>query len=291
MSSMGELKAHLNAVKQTRQITNAMYLLSTSRMKKAMQNIDFNLAYLNKLRVTIKDILSKAKHNDIHNHFIEQQSEGQTLFIAISSDKGLCGGFNSDVAELTAEKMSEKNDPLLFSVGSIGTSLLSAKGLHPAYSKDSMLKVPTLDTAAEVARAIIELYRTHEVNEAFVVYTQYENAAVQKPVCRRLLPLLRRDFTDLEYEYKYTAYPIYEPDVSAVFENLVSHYVTGFMYDVFMQSAASENCARMGAMQSATENADGMIEELSAQINAERQLAITNEITEISAATDVEGAV
>lgn len=291
MSSMGELKAHLNAVKQTRQITNAMYLLSTSRMKKAMQNIDFNLAYLNKLRVTIKDILSKAKHNDIHNRFIEQQGEGQTLFIAVSSDKGLCGGFNSAVAELTAKKMSEREEPLLFSVGSIGTSLLSAKGLHPTYSKNSMLRVPTLDAAEAVASAIIELYRKHEVNEAFVVYTQYESSAVQKPVCRRLLPLLRRDFTDLEYEYKYTAYPIYEPNVSAVFENLVSHYVTGFMYDVFMQSTASENCARMSAMQSATENADGMIAELSAKINAERQLAITNEITEISAAAEIEGAV
>ena len=291
MSSMGELKTHLNAVKQTRQITNAMYLLSTSRMKKAMQNIDFNLAYLNKLRATIKDIISKAKHNDVHNQFIEKQPDGVTLFISVTSDKGLCGNFNSGVTELVGEKMSQKKEPLLFSIGSVGTSQLALKGFNPTYKKQNILQQPKLETSMEVASAIIELYKEHEVNEAFVVYTEYESASVQRPVCRRLLPLLRRDFANIEYECKYTAYPIYEPSEATVFENLVLHYVTGFMYDVFMQSAASENCARMEAMQNATENADGMIAELSAQINAERQLAITNEITEISAAANIPGSV
>ena len=100
------------------------------------------------------------------------------------------------------------------------------------------------------------------------------------------MPLLRRDYTDVNYEYNYQAQAIYEPSIEKVFEHLVYQYITGFMYDVFMQSSASENIARMTAMQNATRNADEMTAALSAQLNAARQLQITNEITEIAAACE-----
>ena len=106
-----------------------------------------------------------------------------------------------------------------------------------------------------------------------------------------MLPLLRRDFDDVEYENKYTADVLYEPDLQTVFDRMVPQYIIGMMYDIMMQSAASENAARMTAMQNATNNADEMIAKLSAQINAARQLIITNEITEIAAASDIKGAV
>ena len=168
-----------------------------------------------------------------------------------------------------------------------GSYIFSSRGITPDYTWQDVLRHPTLSMASQIADTIIELYKEHEINEAFVVYTEYVSASLQKAVCRRLLPLLRRDFLDIEYEYKYTAQPIYEPSIKSVFENLVTHYVTGFMYDVFMQSAASENTARMNAMQSATKNADEMISDLSRQVNAVRQLTVTNEITEIAAGTQL----
>lgn len=291
MSSMSELKNRLHAIKQTRQITGAMYLLSTSRAKKAMQNIDYNIAYLHKLRATMKDILSKAKHNDMHNRFIELPGEGVNLYIAITSDKGLCGSYNSDIVEKTHAELLKENDYVLLSIGSVGTTMFENLGINPDYSWCDILSKPTLSMATRIAETIIELYTSHEVDEAFIVYTEYNKNGTLTPVCKRILPLLRRDFLDIEYDFKYNAYPIYEPSINEVFERLVPSYIASYMYDAFMQSAASENSARMKSMQSATDNADEMIDKLTKKINAERQLAITNEILEISAATDIKGAV
>ena len=138
---------------------------------------------------------------------------------------------------------------------------------------------------------LFELYDDCSVSEVYVVYTEYVNSAVQRPVCKRILPLLRRDFGDVEYENKYSAEVLYEPDIQTVFDQMVPQYIIGVIYDIMMQSAASENAARMTAMQNATKNADKMIAELTGQINAARQLAITNEITEIAAASQTQGAV
>ena len=128
---------------------------------------------------------------------------------------------------------------------------------------------------------------TDDYHEVYIVYTEYVNSNVQTPKCVRLLPLIESDFDDIEQEDSHPTQMIYEPSVEAVFEHLVWQYVVGFMYDVFMQSAASENIARMTAMQNATRNADEMIKELAVELNSARQLQITNEITEISAAAEM----
>ena len=291
MSSMSELRQRLHAIEQTRQITNAMYLLSTSRMKKAMQNIDYNLYYMRRLRATVKDILSKTKHSELHNRFIEQQFEGNRLYIVVTADKGMCGEYNSDIVNLAMEKIKDDTDPIIASLGSVGNDMFIKAGIEPDFMWYDVLQHPSIHTSEIIANTLIELYIKHSVNEAYVIYTEYESSAVQRAVCKRLLPLLRRDFLDLDYEYNYKAQMIFEPTVDEFFLKMVPQYVTGFMYDVFMQSAASENAARMAAMQSATENADKMIVSLSAEINAVRQLAITNEIIEIAAASETPGAV
>lgn len=290
MSSANEIKQHLKAVEQTRQITNAMYLLSTSRMKKAMQHVDFNLFYLQRLRATMKDILSKTKNNDLTNRFIEDNGKGSAVFVVITSDKGLCGGYNSAVVKLAMEKLSQyDNYPVVISLGITGDKMLRDKGITPVYSWYGASQHPTLNLANQVAEKLIGLYLTDDFHEVYVVYTEFHSAAVQEPKCERLLPLLRRDFLDIEREGNKTAEMIFEPSIDVVFDQLVYQYVTGFMFDVFMQSAASENIARMNAMQSATRNADDMIKHLSTELNAARQLQITNEITEISAAVEMGG--
>ena len=289
--TMSEIKARLDAVKQTRQITNAMYLLSASLTKKAMQNIDFNLRYMNKLRLTMKDILSKTNYSEIENRYITEQTDGVTLFVVISADKRLCGSYNTDVIDLATKEMKKHESVVLASLGSVGNEMFRAKGIEPDYFWSDVMHHPTLYFASSIEKMILSLYNKHKVKEAYVVYTNYVSGSVRKPVCQRLLPLLTADFLDLEDEYKYTATPIYEPSAEAAFDSIVPQYVTGFMYDVFMQSVSSENAARMEAMQNATDNADEMIKELSTEINAVRQLNITNEIIEISAGSDIVGSV
>lgn len=291
MENISELKQHLRAIEQTRQISNAMYLLSTSRMKKSMQNIDYNLLYLKRLRSTIKDIISKTKHNMLSDPFLELTEGGRALFFVISSDKGLCGGYNSDVVNLAMEKMREYPDTVVYSLGLKGTEMFVNHGITPEHSWYGASQRPSLHLARELGNNIVDLYDDCAVSEVYIVYTEYVNSAVQKPVCKRVLPILRRDFDDVEYENKYTADVLYEPDLQTVFDRMAPQYIIGMMYDVMMQSAASENAARMTAMQNATENADKMIAKLSEQINSVRQLIITNEITEIAAASNVQGAV
>ena len=291
MENISELKQHLNAIEQTRQISNAMYLLSISRMKQSMQNIDYNLAYMRKLRATIKDIISKTKHNSLTDPFIELTEGGKALFFVITSDKGLCGGYNSAVFNLAMEKMRGYEKPVVYSYGHKGTEMFLNRGITPDDSMYGASQKPSLYSARALGERIVELYDDCAVSEVYIVYTEYVNSAVQRPVCKRVLPLLRRDFDDVEYENKYTADVLYEPDLQTVFDRMVPQYIIGMMYDIMMQSAASENAARMTAMQNATKNADEMIGKLSAQINAARQLMITNEITEIAAATDIKGAV
>ncbi len=293
MSTTNEIKQHLKAVEQTRQITNAMYLLSTSRMKKAMQHVDFNLFYLKRLRTTIKDVLSKTKNNDLRNRYIEDNKKGTAIFVVVTSDKGLCGGYNSSVFKLAMEKLNEYKDyqdddyPIVISLGLAGDKMFREKGIVPVYSWHGASQHPTMNLASQISEKLIGLYLTDEFHEVYIVYTEFKSAGVQEPKCERILPLLRRDFIDLEREGDENAEMIFEPSIDVVFDQLVYQYVTGFMFDVFMQSAASENIARMNAMQNATRNADEMIKELSTELNAARQLQITNEISEISAASSL----
>ncbi len=291
MENISELKQHLHAVEQTRQISNAMYLLATSRMKKSMQNIEYNLTYMRRLRATIKDIVSKTKHNMLSDPFIELTEGGKALFFVITSDKGLCGGYNSAVFNLAMEKMREYSSPVVYSLGLKGTEMFVSHGITPDDNWYGASQKPSLYAARSLAEQIVELYDDCSVSEVYVVYTEYVNSALQRPVCKRILPLLRRDFGDVEYENKYSAEVLYEPDIQTVFDQMVPQYIIGVIYDIMMQSAASENAARMTAMQNATKNADKMIAELTGQINAARQLAITNEITEIAAASQTQGAV
>lgn len=291
MENISELKQHLHAIEQTRQISNAMYLLSTSRMKKSMQHIDYNLTYLRRLRATMKDIVSRTKRNMLSDPFIELTEGGRALFFVITADKGLCGAYNSAVVNLAIGKMREFEQTTLYSLGLKGTEMFLAHGIKPEDFAYSSSQHPTLYAARALGEQIVELYNDCTVSEVYFVYTRYINSAVQKPLCKRVLPILRRDFDDVTYENKYNAEVLYEPDLQTVFDEMVPQYIIGLIYDIMMQSAASENAARMTAMQSSTKNADEMIADLRKQINAVRQLAITNEITEIAAASEVQGAV
>lgn len=291
MENISELKQHLHAVEQTRQISNAMYLLSTSRMKKSMRNIEYNLTYMRRLRATMKDIISKTKRSMLSNPYIELTEGGKALFFVITSDKGLCGGYNSAVFNLAMEKIGQYGEPVVYSLGLKGTEMFLSRGITPDGSWYGASQRPSIYLARSLGEQIVELYADRTVSEVYIVYTEYVNSAVQKPVCKRVLPLLRRDFADVEYENKYSAEVLYEPDMQTVFERMAPQYVIGMIYDIIMQSSASENAARMTAMQNATKNADKMIASLTERINSVRQLVITNEITEIAAASQVQGAV
>lgn len=288
MSSIRDIKQRLSSIEQTRQITNAMYLLSTSMMRKSMQNVSYNIEYMNLLRGMMKDIIENTKGAGLHDHYIDKSENGKALFVAVAGDKGLCGGFNAAVAQLTKEKMSLKEQPILYSFGLIGADYFENRSLEVTKQLNGSSMHPSIHTAREIANEVLELYNSEEVNEIYFVYNRYFGSSVHFPVCIRLLPLLRHDFTDVGENADVPTDLLFEPSPEAVLKHIVPLYCTGMIYDILMQSSTAENSARLEAMQSATRNADEMIGKLQMDMNAARQLAITNEITEIAAAGEAQ---
>ena len=287
MSSLSDIKQHLASVTQTRQITNAMYLLSVSRLKKALTSIDYNVQYMKDLRAVMDDILYVTQGADIHNLFFRKDDSGTALFLSIMGDKGLCGDYNTAVAVRTAEEMKKYDSPLLYCFGMVGKEKLQARGLKADKVLPGSSMHPSIAVASELSKSLVEKYLTKEVNEVYIVYTPYSKGE-RKPVCLRLLPLLHEDFVD-EWDNKEPGEVLFEPSAEEALEHFAPLYCTGMIYGMLMQAAASENAARMEAMQSATSNADEMIAKLQTELNAVRQLSITNEITEIAAAAELNG--
>ncbi|MBQ6065490.1 MAG: F0F1 ATP synthase subunit gamma [Clostridia bacterium] len=285
MNTPGEIKRRLASVTQTKQITNAMYLLSVSRLKRSMESIDYQRKYVEMLRRTMEDVLKVTKGADIHNYYIDKSPLGTALFMSVMGDKRLCGDYNHAVAALTKEKLPTKKDPLLYCFGMVGKEILTADGIVPDRVLPGSSMHPSLELARVLSKELIDMYVTDQVNEVYIIYTPYTGAG-SKPVCFRLLPLLRHDFVDAQDDYSPNEM-LYEPAAQDALDAFVPKYCSGILYSILMQSAASENAARMEAMQSAADNADDMIKELQTQLKTARQLSITNELAEITAATNL----
>ena len=277
-----DLRQRLESVKETRQMTNAMYLLSAARLKKAMRSMDYTLQYHETLRRMMTDLLLLTDDAKLHSIYLERSPKGRALIMSVMGDKGLCGGYNNDVAALTLQKLGEIPDAAVCCFGRVGFDFLFRKGIRPVTVFPGSSMHPEYALADEIATALVEKYLTDEYNEVFIVYTPFSRRGKQKPVCVRLLPLFDEDFTDLDEAPPHDL--DFEPNPEAIFEHIVPLYCKALLYNLLVQASASENSARMEAMESACDNADAMIDSLSTEMNTVRQLTITNEISEISAA-------
>ncbi len=285
MKNMNDIKHNINAVKQTRQITNAMYLLSASLTKKAMSQIQYNLIYMRRIRAVVREILEKS--SDIKHAYLNKRIKGRVAFFILSSDKGLCGAYNTGICECAINEIEKHQNPYIESSGICGTEILTERGIIPNRKELSASQKPSIYTSRLIGENFINIYNEDEINEVYIVYTHYYSQTVQKPVCIRILPLNLDDFYEVSDEYVYNSDIIYEPSQSEVFDILVPQYIIGYVYECLNQSMLCENISRMIAMQSSTRNADEMLKKLSYEFNTARQLAITNEITEIAAATEI----
>lgn len=283
--NLSSIRHEEKAVEQTRQITNAMYLLSTSRMKKAMQMIEYNQMYMRRIRAAVKDILRMS--GTIHHHYVEDTGT-RPAYLVISADKSMCGAYNFNVVDCAVSNMKKHAvKPYVVNVGICGYQMLSSKGFDPDMDWLGASQKPSLYYARQIAEHLISLYDSDEISEIYAVYTRYINSAVQKTECIKLLPLSMDIFDDVNIEYDYQAQPIYEPSPIDVFNTMVPQYCIGMVYGMLSHASASEHAARMTSMQSATHNADGMIDELKFEYNTARQSAITSEITEIASAVEI----
>lgn len=280
LSEINDIKRRLSAVAQTRQITNAMYLLSSSRMRREAQRAGYAKEYFHRIRATVKDIMEKSQ--SITHPYFEKRSGNRAAFLVIAGDKGLCGTYNSDVLKYAHALISEHPVHYIKTVGRIATEFFTRRGIIPDDEMLGAAHQPTLYTARDLSEKLFELYENGQTDEIYIVFTRFENSAVHYPYCMRLLPMTLEGFEDVENLLAPASDMIYAPSPREVFDRLVPQCAVGLVFAALVQSSASEHSARMNAMQNATENADEMSQKLTREYQTLRQLSITNEIIEIS---------
>jgi len=288
MISPAEIKNHIKAIKQTRQITAAMYLLSASRMRQTIKRIEYNLVYMQRLRSTLKDILHHAGGQLGHVYLSGHKKVKTRLFIVISSDKGLCGSYNHQILSFAQKQIQSLSDAdsKLAVIGIMGEEYFRRQGIEPDILWRGVIQNPSMYNARRMTEILCEAYGSGSVDEVYVIYTQYKNAMAQEPVMHRLLPLQEEDFRDVSMEYNYAGDILFEPSPEEVFGKLVPQFLIASLFNILIQASTSEHASRTTAMQTATANADEMIEKLEREYNTQRQLQITAELTEIAAATE-----
>ena len=280
-----DIKRKIKSVANTRQITKAMELVSTAKLRKAKSKLDITKPYFETVLKTIKKII-KNENNLKHKYLVEREKKN-TLYIIITADRGLCGGYNSNVLK-KAVKIIEKNDTnaKLVTVGKQGLKFFKNSPHEIIKSLTQISEKPSFDDAKELSNLALKLYDEERVDEIIFVYTRMITSLNLEPTDLTLLPVS----VDIEKEKKTKENKkeremrdlvTYEPSAEVVLDFIIPKYVESVIYGGLIESSASEQSARRIAMESATDNADEMIEELTLTYNQARQAAITQEITEI----------
>jgi F-type H+-transporting ATPase subunit gamma len=288
MASIREIKQRMNSISQTRQITNAMKLISASRLKRAQQQLNQMMPYFTKIEQTMADILSHSG-GTIHNVYFEDRwsKADKTIgLVLVTGDKGLAGGYNHSIIKLSEDLIRDAGNPTIFVLGQMGRGYFLSKNYNVYEPFESPVQNPTVRTARRIVDEILPRFRAKELDEVYMSYTEMVSPIKLVPQAIRLLPLNRamlHNHLGADPNAPVIEDDIfnYEPSRAAVFNVLVPKFLKGIIYGALVQAYTSELSARMSAMDNATENATEMIQELNLHYNRARQSAITQEISEI----------
>ena len=283
MAGMKEVRDHIKSVEETLKITNAMYLIASSSLRKARKQLEDTLPYFEKISSTISDILHHSP--DIHHVYFDQRADRagrQVGYIVITGDKGLAGAYNHNVLKLAEKSMCAQCAPTLFVIGQMGRAYFSGKGIPIDGEFLYTAQDPTMARAREIGNTFVDLFLNGQLDEVWIVYTQMVNPLRLEPVCTKLLPLERDLFPwQRRPSEHYTKTVAYLPSESVVLDQIVPGYLKGMIFGALVESYCSEQNARMTAMDSATENARKLLKDLNLTYNRARQSTITQEISEI----------
>lgn len=280
MYGLVEIKRRIGTIRQTRQLTKAMYLIASSKLSRAMDRYKANHIYFEKIRSTLKDII--AHTSELNHPFFQPRGNERAAYFVIAGDKGLCGAYNHNVLHAALSHIRQHEGAInIFAVGHVARDFFIRKGYNVDPEFLYAAQNPTFYYSREIAEQIIEAYGQHKMDELYLVYTHLESSVKQVPRVIKLLPVELSDFEDVQLDVEYRADMLYQPSPKAVLDLLIPKFVIGVIYGALIQSFASEQQARMLAMDTATKNADDMIAGLQVKYNQARQAVVTNEIAEI----------
>ena len=275
-SSMKIIKNRIKSVQGTMQITKAMELVATSKMRKASERIESARIYFDILREAIEDI---TKDNKDFSSVFTQKRSGKTCRVVIAGDRGLAGGYNHNLLKSVE---TDSND-IIFPIGVKAREYFSDYDIY----SDKYVKAGDVEMSdcREIGRLLARGYEKGDFTSVSLSYTSFVNMLVQRPESVEILPLRVRNTDSGPKNVNYSLI-IYEPDAETVFEKIIPHYISGMIYGAVCHSVASELSARRNAMEAANDNASEMIDKLRLEYNSARQASITQELTKKTAGVE-----
>jgi F-type H+-transporting ATPase subunit gamma len=276
---MRSIKSRKSSIQSTQQITKAMKLVSTVKLQRAKTRAEQSKAYFNCMYETVKSMLAKA--GQIQHPYVLGNDSTKKAVIVITSNRGLAGGYNSNIVKLITRGELAEEELKVYTIGKKGREGLSKFKYEMAEDYSDMIEDPTYIEAMKLSDKVLEEYVNGEIGEIYLAYTAFKNTVSHIPTLIKLLPVEAEP--NAAKERSGEAPMGFEQDETEALSMLIPKYVTSLIYGGMVESVASENGARMQAMDSATSNAEEMIDKLSLQYNRARQGSITQELTEIIA--------
>lgn len=283
MANTREIQSRIKSIRDTMKITNAMYMISSTKLRRARRELEETESYFYTLQAMLSRIVRHVPKME-HMYFAEGKNTPvkKKGFLVVTGDKGMAGAYNHNVLKLAKEQIDDCGEYSLFVVGEVGRQYFHSQKIdvdgHFLYTAQN----PTMHRAREIAGRVLELYETGEADEIYMIFTTMQNAVQTQTHMVRLLPLAKEDFNTPAIPVNaYREEFHFEPSPEKVLDHVVPNYVAGYIYGALMESYCSEHNARMTAMQAANDSAQAMIHGLSIEYNRVRQAAITQEITEV----------
>ena len=282
MASMRDIKRRKSSIQSTQQITKAMKLVSTVKLQRAKQRAENSKAYFDCMYRTVGTMLAKA--GNVQHPYVTGNDSTKKAVILITGNRGLAGGYNSNIIKLVTKGKFQKEDLDIYAIGSKGRDALAGYGYQIKAVYRDLAEEPSYSDAMGISHEVLEAYNAGVVGEIYLAYTAFKNTVSHDPKLIRLLPA---DVSaEAAMEETEGALMNFEPEEEEALGLIIPKYVTSLIYGGLIESIASENGARMQAMDSATSNAEEMIDSLSLLYNRARQGAITQELTEIIAGAE-----
>lgn len=280
VASLKEIDSRIKSTKKTKQITNAMNMVSSSKLRKAEKNAMTFRPYMEKMKDAITAI---AGSNRVSSHpMLNERPVKRVGYMVITSDRGLAGAYSANVLKKMIRDIEQRHNSLeeyrIIVLGQIGATFLQNRGYQLENTLTDIPDQPAFKTIQAIGKRAIDLYVDEQIDELHIYYSHYVSVIENKPSSKKLLPLSPEDSS---LGHGAMATYEFEPDKDAILKILLPQYIESLIYGTILDAKASEHASRMNAMKNASDNATEMIDDLSLQYNRARQAAITQQITEI----------
>ena len=277
--STKEIKNRIRSMESTKQITKAMEMVAASKLRRAQAQISASRPYFQILRSTIRDITQANR--DFSSPYLKAREVKKVMYIVIAGDRGLAGGYNSNILKMVLSEVQGR-DAVVLPIGKKAVDFFKSKNIPALTDNYAEAASVSVGDCFSISKQLSKAFLAGEFDEIHVAYTNFVSVLSQVPASMQLLPLKKEEIEASEKDERHCV-TLYEGEPEDVFAAIVPEYLGGILYGALCESRAAEQAARRSAMDSATQNAEEMIADLSLKFNRARQAAITQEITEIVA--------